>query len=110
MFLGLQVTGSSLVVQHGREAVLRPGEFAVYDTSSPYTLVHRDGIDQHFFRIPRSALVMSPAALRGVTAVTVGAGNPVAGLAAGYLRVWPATTTCAATRGPARWRRPRCRW
>ncbi|WP_218884969.1 helix-turn-helix domain-containing protein [Kineococcus aurantiacus] len=86
VFLGLQVTGSSLVVQHGREAVLRPGEFAVYDTSSPYTLVHRDGIDQHFFRIPRSALVMSPAALRGVTAVTVGAGNPVAGLAAGYLR------------------------
>ncbi|NAZ84536.1 helix-turn-helix domain-containing protein [Kineococcus sp. T90] len=82
VFLGLQVSGSSLVVQHGREAVLRPGEFAVYDTCAPYTLVNPAGIDQHFFRVPRSALGVPGAVLRDVTAVTVGADNPVAGLAA----------------------------
>src|SRR5262245_56671375 len=35
--LGLQVSGHSVLIQDGREAVLGPGDFAVYDTSRPYT-------------------------------------------------------------------------
>ncbi|MEV6302961.1 helix-turn-helix domain-containing protein [Actinoplanes sp. NPDC051861] len=85
VFLGLQRTGSSLVVQHGREALLRPGEFAVYDTASPYTLLFDDGIDATFFRVPRAALALPDAALRSATAVTIGAGNPLAALTASYL-------------------------
>ncbi len=56
MFVGLQVTGSSMVVQDGREAVLRPGDMAPYDTTRPYTLVNENGIHQHFFRIAHSEL------------------------------------------------------
>ena len=56
VFLSLQRTGSSIVVQHGREAVLTLGDFAIYDTASPYSLLFDDGIDATFFRIPRAAL------------------------------------------------------
>jgi AraC-like DNA-binding protein len=36
--LGLQVSGSGLLIQDGREALLSPGELTIYDTSRPYTL------------------------------------------------------------------------
>jgi AraC-like DNA-binding protein len=85
VFLGLQRSGSSIVVQHGREAVLRPGDFAIYDTASPYSLLFADGIDATFFRIPRAALALPDAAVRDTSAVTIGAGHPLAGLTSQYL-------------------------
>jgi AraC-like DNA-binding protein len=84
VFLGLQVSGSSLVVQHDRQALLGPGDFALYDTTTPYTLVFEEGVDQHFLRFPRSALALPERSLRDVTAVTLGTGNPLAGLASTY--------------------------
>ncbi|WP_433796589.1 helix-turn-helix domain-containing protein [Actinoplanes sp. CA-252034] len=85
VFLSLQRTGSSIVVQHGREAVLTPGDFAVYDTASPYSLLFEDGIDTTFFRIPRAALALPGDAVRDVCAVRIGAGNPLAALTSRYL-------------------------
>ncbi|MBB4693595.1 helix-turn-helix domain-containing protein [Paractinoplanes abujensis] len=85
VFLSLQRTGSSIVVQHGREAVLTAGEFAVYDTASPYSLLFAQGIDTAFFRLPRAAIGLPDAAVRDVSAVRVGAGNPLAGLTYQYL-------------------------
>lgn len=35
---GLQLRGHGLLVQEGRELVLRPGDLTVYDTSRPYSL------------------------------------------------------------------------
>ncbi|MFD9741997.1 helix-turn-helix domain-containing protein [[Kitasatospora] papulosa] len=84
VFLGLQVSGTSMVVQNGREALLRPGDLALYDTVSPYTLLFDEGVDHHFVRFPRAALALPERALRDVTAVTLGPGNPVAGLASTY--------------------------
>jgi AraC-like DNA-binding protein len=85
LFLSLQRSGSSIVVQHGREAVLGPGDFAVYDTASPYTLLFEDGIDTTFYRLPRAALALPAAAIRELAAVRIGAGNPLAGLTSRYL-------------------------
>jgi AraC-like DNA-binding protein len=85
VFLSLQRTGSSIVVQHGREAVLTPGDFAVYDTTSPYSLLFADGIDTTFFRIPQAALALPDSAVRAASAVRIGAGNPLAGLTARFL-------------------------
>ncbi|WP_411149251.1 helix-turn-helix domain-containing protein [Streptomyces sp. A30] len=84
LFLGLQVSGASMVVQGDREAVLRPGDFAVYDTTQPYTLVNENGIHQHYFRIPRRELALPAAALSKVTAVRLGRDHPVADLASTY--------------------------
>ncbi|MET9561828.1 helix-turn-helix domain-containing protein [Streptomyces tauricus] len=84
VFLGLQMTGTSLVVQNGRQCLLRPGDFAVYESVAPYTLLFDEGVDHHFFRLPRAALALPERLLRDVTAVTLGPGNPVARLASTY--------------------------
>jgi AraC-like DNA-binding protein len=86
VFVGLQLHGSSLVVQDGREAVLRPGELVVYDSTAPYLLADGDGIGQHQFRMPMDRLGLSRDAIRRVSAVTLGPGDPVADIAATYLR------------------------
>ncbi|MEO7017063.1 MAG: helix-turn-helix domain-containing protein [Leifsonia sp.] len=40
--LSLQLAGTGLLIQDGREAVLQPGDLAIYDTHRPYTLVFDD--------------------------------------------------------------------
>jgi len=41
--LSLMLEGSALIVQDDREAVLAPGDFAIYDCDRPYTLHGADG-------------------------------------------------------------------
>ncbi|MER7779924.1 helix-turn-helix domain-containing protein [Streptomyces sp. NPDC096191] len=84
VFLGLQVAGTSLVVQNGRECVLEPGQLAVYESISPYTLLFDNGVDHHFLRFPRSSLALPDRLLRETGAVAMGADNPVAPLAFSY--------------------------
>ena len=86
VFVGLQVTGSSAVVQDGREAVLLPGDLALYDTTRPYTLLNRDGIHQHYFRIPRAELALSEGLLKLATAVPFSRRDPLADLTGTCLR------------------------
>ncbi|WP_238016950.1 helix-turn-helix domain-containing protein [Dactylosporangium sp. AC04546] len=86
LFLTLQGTGESAMAQHGRHARLRGGQFAVYTTTNPYTLMFDHGLDAHFFRIPVAELALPEPALREVSARALGPGNPVAELTAGYLR------------------------
>ncbi|MFD7431151.1 helix-turn-helix domain-containing protein [Streptomyces sp. NPDC059818] len=84
VFLGLQMTGTSMVVQNDRQALLRPGDFALYDTTVPYTLLFDAGVDQHFLRFPRRALALPGRSLTEITAVTLGSDNPIAALASTY--------------------------
>ncbi|NYV72791.1 helix-turn-helix domain-containing protein [Streptomyces sp. UH6] len=81
LFLSLQVTGTSIGVQNGRECVVGPGEFAVLRSDAPYTLLFDQGIDHHFLRLPLAALALPDRLLRDTTTVTFGAGNPLARLA-----------------------------
>lgn len=84
VFLGLQLSGSSIVVQGGREAVLRPGDLTLYDTTEPYTLLNGNGIHQHYFRIPVADLALPFSTIREVTAVRLSPDRPIADLAATY--------------------------
>lgn len=84
IFLALQLNGSSLIVQGGREAVLRPGELAFSESTSPYTLLDGDGIRQHFFSIPVAALALPHDVIRRLAAVTLSPRHPVADLAGAY--------------------------
>jgi len=52
--LSLQMTGTGIIAQHGRKAVLSPGDFALYDTVRPYTLHFDHNFSQIVMRIPRA--------------------------------------------------------
>ncbi|MEV5300665.1 cupin domain-containing protein [Amycolatopsis methanolica] len=54
--LGLQVRGSCLLVQDGREALLGPGNLALYDTDRPYTLAFGEPTSMAVFMFPRERL------------------------------------------------------
>jgi AraC-like DNA-binding protein len=87
LFLGLQVSGSCVVVQGGRQAVLGPGDLALCTTTTPYTLVNDKGIhQQHIFRILLNDLALPAEAISEVTAIRLGPERPVADLAATYFR------------------------
>jgi AraC-like DNA-binding protein len=84
IFLAVQIAGSSLILQNGRQAVLRPGDLAFSESSSPYTLLDEHGIRQHFFSIPIAALALPRDAVQQLSAVTLSPGHPIADLAATY--------------------------
>ncbi|MEV3929998.1 helix-turn-helix domain-containing protein [Streptomyces sp. NPDC049944] len=85
VFVGLQMTGTSVVEQHGRQSVLQPGTFTVYESIVPYCLHFDQALDHHFLRIPRAALALTDRALRDIAASPLGPDNPVARLAFSYL-------------------------
>jgi AraC-like DNA-binding protein len=83
--VGVQLRGTGIVVQRDREAVLRPGDFAVYDTSEPYTL-HFDGDFAMFvLMFPRESLKIRPNDLAQVSALRIDGGDGVGSLVSPFL-------------------------
>jgi AraC-like DNA-binding protein len=54
--LGLQLRGGSVLIQDGREATLRDGDFALYDTTRPYTFAFDDPCHLLVLIFPRALL------------------------------------------------------
>jgi AraC-like DNA-binding protein len=84
VFVALQMTGSSVVVQGEREVVLRPGELVVYDSTKPFVLSDTAGMRQHKFRFPLDRVGLPADVLRQICATTLCPGHPIAELAAAY--------------------------
>lgn len=89
ILLSLQMSGSSILVQDGREAQLNPGEFALYDTRRSYALKVGGGTRQLVLKIPRTDLEAQLGPVSSFTAQKVSAAGPIGGLAAGYLSMLP---------------------
>src|SRR5271155_4099902 len=86
IFLNVQLTGSSMVIQGDREAVLHPGSLVIYDSTAPYTLLNDTGMTGEFFRIPHSALALPHNMIREACAVSLSPGPPLTSLTNDYLR------------------------
>jgi AraC-like DNA-binding protein len=82
--MGLQMTGSCVVAQHEREAILRRGDLVIYDSTTPWVISDVDGIRQHKFRIPLDRLALPADVIRRVCAVSLSPGHPITDLAATY--------------------------
>ncbi|WP_162958643.1 helix-turn-helix domain-containing protein [Nocardia yunnanensis] len=54
--IGMQILGLGIVRQAGREAALRPGDFALYDTRLPYQLEFPEAFTTFVVRFPRAEL------------------------------------------------------
>jgi AraC-like DNA-binding protein len=84
VFVSMQMSGSSVMVQRDRQVVVRPGDLVVYDSTTPWLMADREGIRQHKFRIPAEQLALSYDIINSVCAVALSPGDPIADLAARY--------------------------
>jgi len=68
----IQREGKGVVCQDGRLAVVRPGDFVLYDSSRPYELIFDDeDHDVFVMRLPRAQLQTHVSNLEELTATTV---------------------------------------
>ncbi|WP_433378254.1 helix-turn-helix domain-containing protein [Actinoplanes sp. CA-142083] len=83
--LGLQRAGGSVLVQDGRDAVLRPGDFAVYDTTRPYTFSFDDPCELLVLIFPRALLGLSAGDVGKITATRFSGTAGLGGLISSFL-------------------------
>lgn len=69
LFVNLAVGGGAVVAQDGREAILRPGDFTVYDSARPCRIACHDPFRLHVLKVPRE-LFMSRCQLPAGTTAT----------------------------------------
>lgn len=84
--VGLQVSGTSVIEQDGRQACLRPGDLAVYDTSRPYRVTFSDDFRMTVAMFPRALVGLPEKQMRAMTAVRVPGDDRLAALIAPVLR------------------------
>ena len=67
--LSTMLSGTSIVLQDDREAVLGVGDVALYDTTRPYTLISSEGARTAVVMLPRQQVELPPGIVRQLTAV-----------------------------------------
>jgi AraC-like DNA-binding protein len=72
--VGLQLRGTSVLIQDGREATLSPGDFSLYDTDRPYTLAFSDPHRMLVLVFPRAMLGLPRTRLATLTATRIQGG------------------------------------
>jgi AraC-like DNA-binding protein len=77
VLIALGNRGDGGVVQDGRETVIHPGEFALYDTTRPYELKFNDTFTQTIFKVPREMLQRRLGGTEALTAIAFGADVPL---------------------------------
>lgn len=83
--VSLMLSGRSLLIQDGREAVLEPGDLAVYDTSRPYTLMFDEEVRLMVAMFPRTVLTLPPDMVGEITAVRMSGRRGLGAVVAPYL-------------------------
>ena len=66
--VSIQIAGVGVVRQDGREAVLAPGDFALYDSTRPYELDFAADFQQYVLMLPRPTLHAAPRRTETLTA------------------------------------------
>lgn len=83
--LGMQVKGRGIVRQGGSEAVLMPGDFAIYDTASPYCLDFAGAFTMFVVMFPRAELRTGERDLAAAVARSVRAEEGIGGVVSPFL-------------------------
>lgn len=73
--VSLLLSGSSILVQDGRELVMRPGDLSVYDTSRPYSLLFDQDFRNLIMMFPKDRLELPAPFTEQLTAVSLGREN-----------------------------------
>ena len=70
--VSLLLAGTSILVQDGRELVMRPGDLSVYDTSRPYSLLFGEDFRNLIMMFPKDRLDLPIPFTEQLTAVSLG--------------------------------------
>jgi AraC-like DNA-binding protein len=68
--IAIEGRSASALLQDGREGVLDVGDFAIVDSSRPYSVLFREGFEHHVLRIPRREMASRLGSLDAVTGLT----------------------------------------
>ncbi|WP_406508550.1 helix-turn-helix domain-containing protein [Streptomyces sp. NBC_00212] len=85
LLVGLVQRGSAVVQQDGREAALRPGDIACYDTSRPYTLICGEDFTMLEFMLAHRLAHLDSGRTGEVTATRFSASEGVGALLSPFL-------------------------
>ena len=80
VLVSVQVQGTGMVAQDGRQATLQPGDFACYDSTRPYTLSFGAQFEQIVLHMPRNAMIRRIGPTEAVTATRVASDSPLGSL------------------------------
>ncbi|MEK9577991.1 MAG: AraC family transcriptional regulator, partial [Aquiluna sp.] len=69
--LSLQLAGNGLLIQDNREAALKPGDLAIYDTDRPYTLSFDNDFRSLVVMVPQAAIDIPRDVVGQLTARTI---------------------------------------
>jgi len=83
--LNLQLEGTGLLIQDNREAVLRPGDLAIYDTNRPYTLAFEEQARMMVLMFPHDALSLPPDCVGQLSAVRLAGGHGLTGIVGPFI-------------------------
>jgi AraC-like DNA-binding protein len=83
--LSLQLMGSGMLIQDNPEAVLTPGDIAVYDTGRPYSMVFDENFRMMVVMFPQTLLDLPPESIGQLTAVRFAHGHGLTGMIAPFL-------------------------
>jgi AraC-like DNA-binding protein len=83
--LAVIARGTGRVAQDGRQAVLRPGDCAVYETTRPFRWTFEDEWDAWVFTFPRQSVRLSEAERRLLTARRLDGGAGITGVVSRFL-------------------------
>jgi AraC-like DNA-binding protein len=83
--VSLLLAGSGLLMQDNREAVLAPGDIAVYDTNKPYTLVFDGDFRTLVVMFPHSLLDLPAETISQLTATRISGEDGLAKLVGPFL-------------------------
>ncbi|KRC60553.1 AraC family transcriptional regulator [Agromyces sp. Root81] len=83
--LSLMLAGTGLLIQDDREAVLQPGDLAVYDTNRPYSLVFDEEFRTMVVMFPKHLIDLPAEVVGQLTAVRMSGSEGLGGVIGPYL-------------------------
>jgi AraC-like DNA-binding protein len=84
--LNLQLEGTGLLIQDNREALLQPGDLAIYDTNRPYTLAFEEQARMMVVMFPCDALTLPTDYVGQLSAVRMAGGTGLSGIVGQFIR------------------------
>lgn len=83
--VSLLLSGSSILIQDGREVVMHPGDLSFYDTSRPYSLLFDRSFRNLIMMFPKERLEFPTLLTDTLTAVSLGAQHQLATVVAPFI-------------------------